>query len=50
MPYRAIIKMNPRNCTAVGDFAETYADENERDHAALVTVVRDGKVTAEVID
>jgi uncharacterized protein (DUF2252 family) len=31
---------------AIADFAETYADQNERDHAALQTAVNDGKVTA----
>ncbi|MET4923054.1 DUF2252 domain-containing protein [Streptomyces sp. PSRA5] len=32
---------------ALADFAESYADQNERDHAALVTAVRTGRVTAE---
>jgi uncharacterized protein (DUF2252 family) len=31
---------------AIADFAETYADQNERDHAALQAAVKDGKVTA----
>ena len=31
---------------AIADFAETYADQNERDHAALQTAVKDGKVEA----
>jgi uncharacterized protein (DUF2252 family) len=31
---------------AIADFAETYADQNERDHAALQAAVNDGKVTA----
>jgi uncharacterized protein (DUF2252 family) len=31
---------------AIADFAETYADQNERDYAALQAAVRDGKVTA----
>jgi hypothetical protein len=31
---------------AIASFAETYADQNERDHAALQTAVKDGKVTA----
>jgi uncharacterized protein (DUF2252 family) len=31
---------------AIADFAETYADQNERDHAALQAAVDDGKVTA----
>ena len=35
---------------AIADFAETYADQNERDYAALQTAVKDGKVevTAEI--
>jgi uncharacterized protein (DUF2252 family) len=28
---------------AIADFAETYADQNERDYAALQTAVKDGK-------
>ncbi|HEX6527314.1 MAG TPA: DUF2252 domain-containing protein [Streptosporangiaceae bacterium] len=31
---------------AIADFADTYADQNERDHAALQAAVDDGKVTA----
>ena len=31
---------------AVADFAETYADQNERDHAALVEAVKTGRVPA----
>ena len=31
---------------AIADFAETYADQNERDHAALQTAVKDGKAQA----
>jgi hypothetical protein len=33
---------------AMADFAETYADQNERDHAALRQAVADGAVTAEL--
>ena len=29
---------------AIADFAETYADQNDRDHAALQTAVKDGRV------
>ena len=29
---------------AIADFAETYADQNERDYAALREAVKDGKV------
>jgi hypothetical protein len=32
---------------AVADFAETYADQNERDHAALQAAVADGRVQAQ---
>ena len=28
---------------AIADFAETYADQNERDYAALQTAVKDGR-------
>jgi uncharacterized protein (DUF2252 family) len=31
---------------AVADFAETYADQNERDYAALAAAVRDGRIEA----
>jgi uncharacterized protein (DUF2252 family) len=31
---------------ALADFAETYADQNERDHGALVDAIKDGRVTA----
>jgi hypothetical protein len=31
---------------AIADFAETYADQNERDHAALHAAVKDGKAEA----
>jgi Uncharacterized protein conserved in bacteria (DUF2252) len=33
--------------TAIADFAETYADQNERDHAALAAAVADGRVEAQ---
>jgi uncharacterized protein (DUF2252 family) len=32
---------------AVADFAEAYADQNERDHTALATAVKAGKVEAQ---
>jgi uncharacterized protein (DUF2252 family) len=32
---------------AIGDFAETYADQNQRDHRALVDAVDAGRVKAE---
>jgi hypothetical protein len=31
---------------ALAEFAETYADQNERDYAALQRAVRDGRITA----
>ena len=31
---------------AIAEFAETYADQNERDYAALQTAVKDGKAEA----
>ena len=31
-------------------FSEAYANQNERDHAALVTAVRAGKVEARVVE
>lgn len=31
---------------AIADFAETYADQNQRDHAALAAAVADGRVQA----
>ena len=30
----------------IGDFAETYADQNERDYAALQAAVKDGRAEA----
>jgi hypothetical protein len=32
---------------AIADFAETYADQNERDHAAMAAAVVDGRVEAQ---
>ena len=31
---------------AIADFAETYADQNERDYAALQSAVNDGRAAA----
>jgi hypothetical protein len=31
---------------AIADFAETYADQNERDYAALQTAVKEGRAKA----
>ena len=33
---------------AIGEFSLAYADQNEKDHAALVTAVKDGKIEAVV--
>ena len=33
---------------AVADFAQAYADQNERDHAALLAAVKAGRVPTEV--
>jgi Uncharacterized protein conserved in bacteria (DUF2252) len=32
---------------AIADFAETYADQNERDHAAMAAAVADGRAEAQ---
>jgi hypothetical protein len=32
---------------AIADFAETYADQNERDYADLAAAVKEGRVEAE---
>ena len=32
---------------AIAQFAVTYADQNERDHQALVDAVTSGRITAE---
>ena len=32
---------------SIADFAEAYADQNERDHQALVDAVASGRITAE---
>ena len=35
---------------AIGDFAEAYANQNERDHAALAASVNAGQVEAFIED
>lgn len=35
---------------AIADFSAAYADQNERDHAALVAAVRAGRVEARVVE
>jgi uncharacterized protein (DUF2252 family) len=32
---------------AIAEFATAYADQNDRDHAAFITAIRDGRVAAE---
>jgi hypothetical protein len=32
---------------SVADFAESYADQTERDHAALCAAVKSGRITAD---
>jgi len=32
---------------AIADFSAAYADQNERDYAALVDAVRSGRITAQ---
>jgi len=32
---------------AIADFAETYGDQNERDHAALAAAVDSGRIQAQ---
>ena len=32
---------------AIGDFADAYADQNERDHAALLDAIAAGRVSAD---
>jgi Uncharacterized protein conserved in bacteria (DUF2252) len=32
---------------AIADFAETYADQTERDHAALCAAVKSGRIAAD---
>jgi hypothetical protein len=36
-----------RDLDALAEFAEKYADQTERDHAALAAAVRDGRVAAQ---
>jgi hypothetical protein len=35
---------------AVANFAVSYADQNEKDHAALIRAVRAGRLRAEVVN
>jgi hypothetical protein len=42
----AYLGSSPSFSHAIADFAETYADQNERDYTALQTAVKDGKAQA----
>jgi uncharacterized protein (DUF2252 family) len=37
----------PRFETAIAEFAEAYADQNERDHRALIAAIKAGRIAAE---
>jgi uncharacterized protein (DUF2252 family) len=43
----AYLGKTPKFDNAIADFAETYADQNERDHAALAAAVADGRAEAQ---
>jgi hypothetical protein len=43
----AYLGSSPKFDNAIADFAETYADQNERDHAALAAAVAAGRVEAQ---
>jgi Uncharacterized protein conserved in bacteria (DUF2252) len=43
----AYLGKSSRFDTAIADFAESYADQNERDHAALAAAVAEGRVEAQ---
>jgi uncharacterized protein (DUF2252 family) len=43
----AYLGKSERFDVAVADFAQAYADQNERDHAALLAAVKSGRVPAE---
>ena len=43
----AYLGKSPKFDNAIADFAESYADQNERDHAALVDAVKAQKVEAQ---
>jgi hypothetical protein len=43
----AYLGKSPKFDNAIADFAEAYADQNERDHAAFATAVSAGRVEAQ---
>jgi uncharacterized protein (DUF2252 family) len=42
----AYLGKNDRFAQAIAEFSVTYADQNERDHAALVAAVKSGRIEA----
>ena len=44
---RGLPRLRPAFDVAVGEFAEAYADQNERDHDALVEAIASGRIVAE---
>ena len=44
--HRAYLGGSAKFDEAIADFAETYADQNERDYAALQAAVKDGRIKA----
>jgi nucleoside-diphosphate-sugar epimerase len=43
----AYLGKSERFDVAIADFAKAYADQTERDHAALLAAVKSGRVVAE---
>jgi len=46
MALAAYLGQSAKFDNAIADFAETYADQNERDYAALQAAAKEGKVEA----
>ena len=44
MAIDGYIGKGPKFAAAIGRFARQYADQNERDHAQLVSAIADGTV------
>ena len=44
------LRKSDRLAQAIGDLADAYADQNERDHAALAAAVNAGQVEAFIED
>ena len=45
----AYLGKSPAFERSVAEFADLYADQNERDHAALAAAVKSGRVAAEAV-